>query len=133
MMANPERGEVGLVVQRDGGSTEYVLKMTMNAAAAMQKRLGKPFVEIVADLEKMDLIVLRDLAFMLLQKHHKNEIKTVEQAGDLIDDAGGIEAFVTAFNVLMEANKAPGDATANPPNAQTTTLAPSTSELDAPA
>lgn len=131
MVANPERGEVEITVIRDGETKPYVLKMTMNASVAMQKRLGKPVAEIIDDLQKLDVLAIRDLAFMLLQKHHKDEIKTVEQAGDLLDDAGGIAVFLQKFEEVSRLNA--GEQTANPPTAQPTTGAPSTLALDVPA
>lgn len=133
--ANPERGEVALPVTRDGETTDYVLKLSLNAAVAMQKKLGRPLAEIVNELQKMDASVIREMAFMFLQKHHKDEIKTVDQAGDLVDDAGGIGKFLGAFRQLIEANnpETTGGATGNPPTAQTSgTSDASTSAPDAP-
>ena len=128
--ANPERGEVGLTVIRDGETREYVLKLSINAAVAMQKKLGKPLTEIVNELQRLDVGVIREMAFMFLQKHHKDEIKTVEAAGDVIDDAGGIGKFLGAFQQLVKANNpdAGTGPTGNPPTAQTeTTTGDSTS------
>jgi hypothetical protein len=127
-IANPERGEVGLVVVRGDEEKEYVLKLSINAAVAMQKKLGKPLTEVVNDLQKLDVAVIREMAFMFLQKHHKDEIKTVDLAGDVIDDAGGIGKFLGAFQQLVAANN-PDDGTgkaANPPTAQATTTGDST-------
>lgn len=131
MVANPERGEVPLVVKRGDEEREYVLKLTMTAAAALQKRLGKTLGEALEDLAKMDVVTIMNLAFMLLQKHHKDEIKTVDQAGELIDDSGRMSAFIVAFNKVMEINTTEG--TGNPLTAQTAGGAPSTSAPDAPA
>lgn len=136
-IANPERGEVGLRVVRGDEDKEYVLKLSVNAAAAMQKKLGKPFGEIVRSLEKMDFEVMRELTFMLLQKHHRAEIKTLDQAGDLIEDAGGMGAFSKAFTELATMNaKAVEDGTgANPQTAQAAEMSSggSTSQPDATA
>lgn len=128
-LANPDRGEVSLVVVRNGDTKEYVLRMTMNAAAAMQKRLGKPMSAALEDLQRVDVNTMRELAFMFLQKYHRDEINSVEKAGDLIDDAGGIGAFLSAFNTLMMLN-APKADPANPPTAQERTSGSSTSMPD---
>jgi hypothetical protein len=125
-MANPERGEVGLTATRtvDGQpqTKEYTLKMSTNAAVALQRKCKKPMSEIVAHVEKMDFEAIRDIAFMLLQKHHADEIKTQEQAGDVLDDLGSIGKFFDAFRQLMEVNQPPqGEGSANPLVTQTPT------------
>lgn len=132
MVANPERGEVGLKVIRGDEEKVYILKLSINAAVAMQKELGKPLAEVVGDLEKLDVNTIRRMAFMFLQKFHKDEIKTVDQAGDLIDDAGGIGRFLGAFQQLVQANNpTTGESAGNPPKAQAaTTTGDSTSSLD---
>lgn len=127
MVANPERGEVGLTVTRGDETREYILKLTTNAAVMMQKRLKKPLAQIVADLERLDMESVRDLAFMFLQKYHKDEFKTVEQAGDLVDDAGGLGPFFQAFKQLIAANDPGESAAGNPQTAQPKTTGDSTS------
>lgn len=134
MVANPERGEVSLRVMRGDEEKDYILKLSINAAVAMQKELKKPLTEVVQDLEKLDVEVIRRMAFMFLQKYHKDEIKTVDQAGDLIDDAGGIGKFLGAFQQLVKANNPEGGAEGNPPKAQAKrTTGGSTSPLAATA
>ena len=125
-MANPERGEVGLTVTRtvDGHqqTKEYTLKLSTNAAVTLQRKAKKPMTEIVAHLEKMDFEAIRDLVFMLLQKHHADEFKTQESAGDFLDDLGSIGRFFDAFRQLMEVNQAATtEGSANPPIAATPT------------
>lgn len=120
--ANPEKGEVALTVHRDDGTRDYVLKLSINAAVALEKKRKKTFAEIVAEVERLDMEVIRDIAFVLLQKYHKDEIKTVEAAGDLMDDAGGMESFFEAFRELVKVNEPPkGDGKTDPPVAATTT------------
>lgn len=128
--ANRERGEASFFVERDGVQKEYILKMSINAAAALQQQRGKYLPEIMAGIETLDFLAMRDIAWLFLQKHHADEIDTVEKAGDLIDEAGGIDAFFTAFNQLMQDNQPPADgAAANPRRAQTASQASSTSDV----
>jgi len=119
-MANAERGEVALTVTNTAGETrEYTLKLSMNAAAEMETKRKMPIGQIVAQVEDLSMQAIRDIAFVLLQKYHKDEIKTVEQAGNLIDDAGGPEQFFAAFRALFEINKPPAvEGTENPPITQ---------------
>lgn len=131
MVANPERGEVALKVERGGETKEYVLKMSMNAAVVMQKEFKKPLAEIVVELQKLDVEVIRRLCFMLLQKYHKDEFTTVEKAGDLIDDVGGLGPFFAAFDQLVKINQPADGADGNPPKgAATPTTDGSTSSPD---
>lgn len=130
-MANPERGEVALMITHevDGqpSTKEYTLKLSMNAAVMLQNRRKKTIAEIVADIEKLDFASIRDIAFVLLQKYHAKEIDTVEKAGDVIDDAGGLAQFFAAFRQLMDVNKGPEtDGVSHPPIAQPSTGAGST-------
>lgn len=119
-MANAERGEVALTVTNTAGETrEYTLKLSMNAAAEMETKRKMPIGQIVGQVEQLSMQAIRDIAFVLLQKYHKDEIKTVEQAGNLIDDAGGPEQFFAAFRALVEINKPPAvEGSENPPMAQ---------------
>jgi hypothetical protein len=133
--ANPERGEVDFPVKRGDGGVEknYVLKLSINAAVALQKKLKKPMAEIVGGLDKMDFEIIREIAFMLLQKHHAEEVKTPEAAGDVVDDGGGVQKFALAFQSLIAANQ-DGEGNANPQAAQGQSITgKSTSTLDAPA
>src|SRR5687768_13606864 len=123
-MANPERGEVTLIVKRgpkgDEQEHEYTLKLGMNASVSLQNKRKKTLSQIVAEVETLDMASVRDIAHMLLQKYHAEEFNTVEKAGDLIDDAGGLLPFFSAFKQLMELNQAPAGAegNGNPPTAQ---------------
>ncbi len=133
--ANPERGEVDFPVKSADGAVEknYVLKLSINAAVTLQKKLKKPMAEIVQGLDKMDFETIREIAFMLLQKHHAEDVKTPDAAGDVVDDGGGVQKFALAFQSLITANQG-GEGNANPPGAQApSTTAGSTSTHVAPA
>lgn len=129
MVANPERGEVDLEAHTPSGTKHYTLKLSINAAVALQAKRKKTMGEIVAELSTMDFNTIRALAFVVLQKHHKDEITTEELAGDVVDDAGGVVPFMAAMKALLEMGQEAADA-GNPPTAQgETTGGASTSAL----
>ena len=118
MTANPERGEVDLVV---GGKT-YVLALTTNTICSLEKRTGKPYGELLAGLARFQHEALRDLLWSALERHHKAQFKTLESVGDLIDDAGGFASFLSKFRDLAGLNRRPetedkDGENANPPEA----------------
>lgn len=119
MAANPERGEVDLVV----GEKTYTLRPSMNAICAMQKRTGKTYGQLLNSIDVMDIESLREVFFTFLQAYHKAEIVTAEKAGNLMDDAGGNNAIVSVIVEVMKANakrsKQEGaSGPADPPTAQ---------------
>ena len=113
-MANIERGEVEVVVN----DRPYSLKLSTNAAVALENRLKKKIGAILADAEGLDFTAIRDIVWLLLQKHHAEEFKTPAQAGDFVDDAGGVKVFFETLQKLGQAN-APDGAGANPQIAPT--------------
>jgi hypothetical protein len=119
MSANPERGEVEMFV----GDRTYVLRPTMNALRALQKRTGLTYQQAIESLSTIDPSVMCELIFALLQPCHSKEIKTVDQAGDLIDEAGGFNAVLLLMSEMMRLNQPRGkgvlgEAKANPQTAQ---------------
>ena len=112
---NPETGEVTVAVRRNGETKEYTLKLTMKAAIQLQQRRKKTLGEIVQACAAVDADYLCDVLFVLLQPHHKDEFKTVDQAGELLDDMR-LLVFVAAFNKLMDAGGVENNP-ANPPTA----------------
>jgi hypothetical protein len=115
IVRNPETGDVTVPVVTAGGTKEYTLKLSMNAAVQLQKRRKQPLGEIVKDFAKVDAETMIDILFVLLQRHHKDEIKTHEQAGDVLTDMGP-HVFVAAFTSVMQHGAPEGAAdTANPP------------------
>lgn len=103
-MANYERGEIEVVVN----DKPYTLKLSMNASVALQQRTKRKIGELLADATALDFEAIRDLVFMLLQKHHGKEIDTLSKAGEFIDDAGGVHVFFDTLGKLGAAN-APED------------------------
>lgn len=128
MAANKARGEVELVVSRevDGkpDTKRLTLRLTMNAAAELETRHpGKGVLQLVMAATQGHFTSLRDVVWLLLQKHHAKEFPDPATVGEFIDEWGGFEAFLGALGDTVTANKPPegdkaaGDA-ANPPGAQ---------------
>lgn len=89
-VANPQKGEMHV----EFGGRPYVLVMTFNAMLRVQQMLAKggamPTAEsILRAALNGDLEAMRALFWALLLRHHPE--MTVEAAGDLIDEAGGLD------------------------------------------
>lgn len=116
-MANEERGEVSVTVKRkvkrepDGElvpvDKTYTLKLSMNVAAKVEAQTKKKIGDHIALAGEMDFTAIRLLVWLLLQKYHAEEFKTIEQAGDFVDDAGGAKVFFDTLRKLQELNEAP--------------------------
>lgn len=119
-MANIERGEIEIIVN----DKPYTLKVTMNASVAVQARTKKTMGELINAATALDFEAIRDVVFMLLQKHHAGEFKTLSSVGDFIDDAGGVAAFFNALEQLAKANEDPNPRIAQAPS--TGALSPET-------
>lgn len=111
MTANPERGEVALVLppKEEGGEPRsYTLKLSMNAAVLLEARLKRKVGEILGDAAMLSFTSIRDIVWLLVQKHHSDVFKDNEEGrkrvGDLIDDAGGVKAFFDTLQQLGALN-----------------------------
>lgn len=118
-MVNPERGEVEIVVNEK----PYTLKLTINAAVAIQKRLGKTLPQVMTSAQLGDIEAIRCFFWACLQKYHAKQFQAEEVAGNLMDDAG--ESLQKALEELTGLNKpeqpiAPSEVGGNPPEAPTT-------------
>lgn len=87
-MANPHRGETSVEI---GGRT-YVLVFGTNACAELETLLGRSITSVIDEIktwkehpERARVEVMRALIWASLRRNHKSV--TVEQAGDLIDEA----------------------------------------------
>lgn len=114
-MTNSERGEFSLRV----GTRTYTLKLSVNAAVAIQEETGKTIADLYRDATKIDFKAIRTVIWILLQKHHAADFTDHEKVGDLIDDAGGIHVFLDALTGLAAANGGK-DAKGRPQRAQVT-------------
>jgi hypothetical protein len=119
--ANPEKGEFGIVI----GDKPYVLCMTFNGLIDLQNLFAKdgamPSIEsILLRAQRGELVAVRGVFWATLRRHHPE--LTVEQAGELIHEAGGAGA-VDALLQNAGATSAPdprdlaavGGAAARPP------------------
>lgn len=117
-MANPEKGEVDLVV----GDKTYVLRIRTNTVCEIEAKSGKAWGDLWQDVKQTNIQSMRTLLFALLQPYHKKEFPTMDAVGDLIDQMHGT---VDVFDVLLRiltVNKPPAkdakEGDANPPVAQ---------------
>lgn len=124
-MANKERGELRLAA----GDQEYTLKLTTNSCCEMEERSGKVFDAVIRDAGKGSVRDIRWLLWATLQEHHGEAVKTAKDAGNVIDQMGGLANVAVKMNELMELNRDGGKAaegSGNPPSAEGSTGAVST-------
>ncbi len=136
MHANPQRGEIEVTVRRrqpDGTEVDkaYLLKLRMQAAIVAEKKLGRRFREIMLEAFKGDYECIQAFVFVCLQKYHAAEFPTLESAGDLIDEGGGVDLFFERVAGVLEvdANSIGAGGASDPPAAQTGTSDDSRSTL----
>jgi hypothetical protein len=99
-MANAERGEVDLVV----GDKTYTLFLSTNALCELQNRTKKTYGQVIRDLRTLDMSDYRELVWAVLKKYHRKAFTTVEQVGELIDDAkprAVMDALVQLFKLAQ--------------------------------
>lgn len=121
--ANPEKGEFQIVI---GGQT-YVLAMAFNGLIDLQQLFAKDgamptIASILLRAQHGDLEAVRAVFWATLRRHHPDI--TVQQAGDLIQDAGGVGSvdsmIVNAVDAASPDKRdlaAVGGAEGNPPKA----------------
>jgi len=109
MLANPEAGEVSIPVN---GRT-FVLKLSMNAACAIEDKTGKDVGVLLAEAGRLNFRAMRYLTWVLLQKHHHKDFPTEEAVGEWIDAAGGPMVF---YQLLAALGRQAIDTTAAKPN-----------------
>ena len=118
IVGNPETGDVTVHVR----DREYTLKLSINASVQLEQRRKRPLGDIVKDFASMNTESMRDVLFVCLQRHHKDEIKRLEDAGVVLDDLGP-QRFFAAFTEMMKQGTAEGATSANGSNPQTATTA----------
>jgi hypothetical protein len=107
MQANPEQGEVDVVV---GGQT-FTLKLSMRAARQLQKRNKKTIGELSSAAQRLDYEAIGELMFALLQEYHEKDFPTLKEVDAFIDRAGGPRVFFDfcqGLEDIKESGKAPG-------------------------
>jgi len=130
MTANPERGEVDLVV----GDKTYILCLTTNGLRALQKRTGKTYGQLVGSLAILDVEAVTQILWSALERHHKKQFPTPEAVGDLIDlledgPLGLSHRFLELDLLNRRPPKVGEEETENPPQAQAGTGVKSTLTL----
>lgn len=112
-MANPNRGEVALLV----GDQEYKLSFSINAICELEDALDMPVAKVADKLNDTDNIrmtMIRTVVWAALRDHHAD--MTVNDAGQIATDAGipvVMEAIGRAFTLAFPETKGK----ANPPKA----------------
>lgn len=86
-MSNRERGTV--TVEVDG--TTYTLVLDVNAIVELEDLFGVEFEQVIARVGKNSVKHIRGLVWAALQRHHAG--MTVQQAGDWIEAAGGLQGL----------------------------------------
>jgi len=114
-MANKERGEVGL----DVGGKVYTLRPTFNSVCELETLINKSFDDVMSEIQQNRLSGLRATVWCLLQEHHGAEIRTLKDAADWIEQAGGTTRVLEVLEGALDANTDPEDrANGNPRKAQ---------------
>lgn len=86
-MANPERGEVGVMV----GGKPYTLRPTFDALCELEELVGKSVDDVLQSIQQGRLSGLRAVVWCFLQDQHSQEIKTLKDASQWIERAGGVD------------------------------------------
>lgn len=89
-MANRERGEVGVTV----GEKAYTLRPTFDSLCELDQLTGKTIDDLYRDIDAGKLSGLRACVWCLLQDEHSDEIKTLKDASEWIERAGGPEVML---------------------------------------
>lgn len=118
-MANREKGEF----EFDVNGQPYIFRADLNALALAESVLSTPdrpvfFQDILQRAERGQLLAMRALFWACLKAYHP--AMTLEEAGQLIQDLGGIAGANAALQQAIEAAvPAPsGAASGNPPKAR---------------
>jgi hypothetical protein len=100
-MANPERGEVEIVVN----DRPYTLKLSTNAAVSFEEKEKKTIGQLLMEAQALSFKSIRYFLWLLLQTHHAEEFKKLSDVGTLIDDGGGIAKFLERIMAMAEINQ----------------------------
>lgn len=135
MSANPERGEVDLVIARrtengephPEGDKFYVLRMRTHDVCAMEQRTGKTFGQLMDDLVLKSWSSMRECLFAFLQPYHQSDFPTPASVNALLDEIKYDGAFAAVADLITRNRPPkPKDGKANPRKAQVGSGASST-------
>lgn len=116
-MANPERGEAGVIV----GGKAYTLRPTFDALCELEELVGRPVHDLLQGIEQGRLSGLRAVVWCFLQDEHSDEIKALKDASKWIEKAGGTDAVLALVHQVLKLNAPPAvapETKANPRKAQ---------------
>lgn len=100
-MANKDRGEVTL----QAGDVTHTIRFTVNSLCNLEDAMGMPITKIGDDLGSAKQVKLGTLRTIL--KFGMVEEKTLEQAGDIIGEAGIAAAMTAIHQAIAQAFPAP--------------------------
>ena len=123
LAANPQRGEVTLPI----GGKDYLLKVGTNELAKIEDATKEPVFTLITRLNtgRYSVKDVRILLWAAFQRHHP---MSLDQVGDLIDEAGGLAGLNQLITSLIQttdvddedkqAAQEGGVTEADPPDAQ---------------
>ena len=80
----------------------YILRLSINALCAVEERTGEAFLEIQTRAAIGHFRAVRWLFWAALQSAHYDTVKTPEDAGALMDAAGGLAAVADQLRALLQ-------------------------------
>jgi len=110
-MANPNKGEVEL----KAGDKVYVLRYSIDAICAIEEKLGKNFLRVVAEMQNpatMTVTMMREVLHAGLAEHHPEV--TLKEAGELLVAAGGVVGAMKKVNAAFGAAFPEAEASGTP-------------------
>lgn len=99
-MANRERGEIGVTV----GEKAYTLRPTFDSICELDQLTGKTIDDLYRDINAGKLSGLRACVWCLLQDEHSDEIRTLKDASQWIERAGGPAVMITLLAQSRDLN-----------------------------
>lgn len=134
MAANPERGEVDLIVPRrtetgephPEGDRMFVLRMRTHDVCALEGRTGKTFGQLMEDLVMKSWSTMRECLWAFLAPYHAAEFPTLPSVNALLDDIKYDRALEIVTELIVRNKPQAKAGKANPRKAQAGTGATST-------
>lgn len=99
-MANGQRGEVAVTV----GGKSYTLRPTFDALCELEEVSGKPIDDILKGMNEGRVSGVRAVVWCCLQDQHAAEFKTLKQASEWIELAGGADVVLPWVHKVLDMN-----------------------------
>src|SRR5678815_2721576 len=87
----------------------YTLRPTFDAVCELEGLIGKSFDVVMEEIAQGRLSGLRSCVWCLLHDSHGDEIRTLKDASEWIERAGGTGAVLAAVNAVFAANEEPAE------------------------